>query len=157
MVGSSSDGTLGDTYMIELTGKVMVVALILLIFAMAFYCCLLLWFRHDTTRRSRRLDFSAGHQEIIVTHTTIDIGLHTSVLKNIPVIHVLDELKDGAGIGINCAVCLCEVCGGEKARILPKCSHGFHVECIDMWFQSHSTCPLCRTPVSMPAQSSSHS
>ncbi|KNA04688.1 hypothetical protein SOVF_197360 [Spinacia oleracea] len=36
---------------------------------------------------------------------------------------------------------------GEKARLLPKCNHGFHVECIDMWFQSHSTCPLCRDSV----------
>lgn len=44
-------------------------------------------------------------------------------------------------------MCLCEVCECENVRILPKCSHGFHVECIDMWFQSHASCPLCRTPV----------
>ncbi|KAH0937435.1 hypothetical protein HID58_004896 [Brassica napus] len=33
---------------------------------------------------------------------------------------------------------------GRKLRI---CGHGFHVECIDMWLSSHSTCPLCRSPV----------
>lgn len=32
-------------------------------------------------------------------------------------------------------------------RILPKCRHEFHAECIDMWFSSHSTCPLCRSTI----------
>ncbi|KAL9671643.1 hypothetical protein QQ045_009213 [Rhodiola kirilowii] len=49
--------------------------------------------------------------------------------------------------GLECAVCLAEVVEGEKARMLPNCSHGFHVGCIDMWLQSHSTCPLCRSPI----------
>lgn len=61
------------------------------------------------------------------------------------------EFKDG----LECAVCLCEVCEGEKARLLPKCNHGFHVDCIDMWFQSHSTCPLCRNPIANQNQSNS--
>ncbi|KAF8733176.1 hypothetical protein HU200_015551 [Digitaria exilis] len=48
---------------------------------------------------------------------------------------------------LECAVCLSEVADGEKVRTLPKCAHGFHVECIDMWFHSHDTCPLCRAAV----------
>ncbi|WZZ38970.1 hypothetical protein YC2023_035229 [Brassica napus] len=36
---------------------------------------------------------------------------------------------------------------GELGRKLRTCGHGFHVECIDMWLSSHSTCPLCRSPV----------
>lgn len=32
-------------------------------------------------------------------------------------------------------------------RDLPKCHHGFHVECIDMWLSSHTNCPICRAPV----------
>ncbi|KAK4791626.1 hypothetical protein SAY86_032039 [Trapa natans] len=44
-------------------------------------------------------------------------------------------------------VCLCELAEGEKVRILPKCGHSFHVDCIDKWFESHDTCPLCRSPV----------
>ena len=47
-----------------------------------------------------------------------------------------------------CAVCLQEVLQGERLRKLPQCDHCFHVHCIDEWFQSHSTCPLCRNEVS---------
>ncbi|RRT76549.1 hypothetical protein B296_00009252 [Ensete ventricosum] len=49
--------------------------------------------------------------------------------------------------GLECAVCLCELSRGEAARLLPTCGHGFHIECIDAWFSSHSTCPLCRSPM----------
>lgn len=44
----------------------------------------------------------------------------------------------------DCAVCLCEFELEDKLRLLPKCSHAFHMECIDTWLLSHSTCPLCR-------------
>ncbi|KVH92892.1 Zinc finger, RING/FYVE/PHD-type [Cynara cardunculus var. scolymus] len=50
--------------------------------------------------------------------------------------------------GLECAICLSQLQQGDKARILPKCNHGFHMECIDMWFHSHSTCPICRDQVS---------
>ncbi|WMV34972.1 hypothetical protein MTR67_028357 [Solanum verrucosum] len=93
-------------------------------------------------RRRRRFDFSPGH-EVNVT-SVLNRGLDPVLLKTIPVVlfnH--EEFKDG----LECAVCLCDVSEGEMARLLPKCNHGFHVDCIDMWFQSHSTCPLCRNPV----------
>lgn len=53
-----------------------------------------------------------------------------------------------------CAVCLHDVHGGEKCRKLPKCGHVFHVNCVDIWLQSHWTCPLCRRKVSdhLPAR-----
>ncbi|CAL9110597.1 unnamed protein product [Musa textilis] len=49
--------------------------------------------------------------------------------------------------GLECAVCICELSRGEAARLLPTCGHAFHIECIDAWLSSHSTCPLCRGPV----------
>ncbi|KOM39707.1 hypothetical protein LR48_Vigan03g308900 [Vigna angularis] len=46
-----------------------------------------------------------------------------------------------------CLVCLGEFQQEESLRLLPKCSHAFHVPCIDTWLRTHKTCPLCRTPI----------
>ncbi|WOL02671.1 hypothetical protein Cni_G11390 [Canna indica] len=62
-----------------------------------------------------------------------------------PVVIRAGDLKEG----LECPVCLSELSEGETARLLPKCGHAFHLECIDMWFCSHSTCPLCRTPAAL--------
>ncbi|KAF9676581.1 hypothetical protein SADUNF_Sadunf08G0017100 [Salix dunnii] len=43
-----------------------------------------------------------------------------------------------------CTVCLAEYHGEDILRILPYCGHSFHVTCIDIWLQQHSTCPVCR-------------
>ncbi|XP_047949434.1 RING-H2 finger protein ATL7-like [Salvia hispanica] len=43
-----------------------------------------------------------------------------------------------------CSICLNDICGGDGCRKLPECGHTFHSRCIDVWLQSHSTCPLCR-------------
>lgn len=50
----------------------------------------------------------------------------------------------------DCAVCLCEFEDGEMVRVLPRCGHGFHLECIYMWLHSHPNCPVCRTHVLLP-------
>ncbi|KQK19177.1 RING-H2 finger protein ATL3 [Brachypodium distachyon] len=74
-------------------------------------------------------------------------GLPAAVLRSLPV-----AVYGAPGESpLECAVCLSEVAAGEKVRTLPKCDHRFHVECIDMWFHSHDTCPLCRAPVGSDA------
>lgn len=49
--------------------------------------------------------------------------------------------------GQDCVVRLSEFQENEKCRILSNCNNKFHTKCIDMWFYSHSTCPLCRTTI----------
>ncbi|XP_010937240.1 RING-H2 finger protein ATL3 [Elaeis guineensis] len=71
-------------------------------------------------------------------------GLDPAAIKALPYMVFGPEVfKEG----LECAVCLSELSKGEEARLLPGCRHGFHLECIDMWLNSHSTCPLCRSPV----------
>lgn len=47
---------------------------------------------------------------------------------------------------IECCICL-EKWVENKNKLWCKtiCSHIFHVECIDVWFENSQTCPICRT------------
>ncbi|KAI5065825.1 hypothetical protein GOP47_0018449 [Adiantum capillus-veneris] len=71
-----------------------------------------------------------------------DSGVEQAFIDTLPVFFYksVTGLKEGA----DCAVCLCEFEGEDRLRLLPKCSHAFHMDCIDTWLLSHSTCPLCR-------------
>ncbi|KAK4376110.1 hypothetical protein RND71_006787 [Anisodus tanguticus] len=73
-------------------------------------------------------------------------GLNKDELRKIPVMVYEPEVLKVCVIN-ECPICLGEFEQGEKLRILPRCSHGFHVKCIDEWFLSHSSCPICRQPL----------
>ena len=50
-----------------------------------------------------------------------------------------------------CSICIDEFEDGETIRILPKCNHGFHFDCIKPWLtERHRCCPLCKTDVLTP-------
>ncbi|KAJ6370289.1 hypothetical protein OIU76_028543 [Salix suchowensis] len=73
------------------------------------------------------------------------VGLHPSVISSITVC----KYKNGDGLveGTECSVCLNDFRDDETLRLLPKCSHAFHIPCIDTWLRSHTNCPLCRAPI----------
>ncbi|KAK3221902.1 hypothetical protein Dsin_008927 [Dipteronia sinensis] len=71
-----------------------------------------------------------------------DSGVEQSFIDTLPVFYYKAII--GLKTPFDCAVCLCEFEPDDKLRLLPKCSHAFHMECIDTWLLSHSTCPLCR-------------
>ncbi|KAK1356092.1 RING-H2 finger protein ATL5H [Heracleum sosnowskyi] len=66
--------------------------------------------------------------------------------KYTPDISLVSKTQDGG----TCSVCLSEFIDGELVRVLPECLHAFHVSCIDMWLQSHASCPLCRAGTPTP-------
>lgn len=68
-------------------------------------------------------------------------GVKKHTLRKIPIAIYGTEVKFSTS---ECPICLSEFVQGEKVRVLPKCSHGFHVKCIDTWLESHSSCPNCR-------------
>ncbi|XP_059279690.1 E3 ubiquitin-protein ligase ATL15-like [Lycium ferocissimum] len=72
-------------------------------------------------------------------------GLNPVVISSFPMFLYSDvkDLKIGKSV-LECAVCLNEFEDNETLRLLPKCSHVFHPNCIDTWLMSHITCPVCR-------------
>lgn len=85
----------------------------------------------------------------------INRGLDRSVIEAFPTFlySEIKELKIGKG-SLECAVCLSEFENDESLRLLPKCDHVFHSDCIDAWLVGHSTCPVCRANlVPDPAES----
>lgn len=79
-------------------------------------------------------------------------GLDKAVVESLPLVgySLVKGLKGGKDLS-ECAVCLSDFEEDENLRLLPKCGHIFHPDCIDMWFHSHSTCPLCRSSL-IPAE-----
>ncbi|XP_074564616.1 RING-H2 finger protein ATL13-like [Curcuma longa] len=83
--------------------------------------------------------FQGELQQLFHLH---DAGVDQSFIDALPIFQYksIASVKDP----FDCAVCLCEFEADDKLRLLPKCSHAFHIQCIDVWLLSHSTCPLCR-------------
>ncbi|ONK69607.1 uncharacterized protein A4U43_C05F24750 [Asparagus officinalis] len=104
---------------------------------------LLLYAKHckrdvDTTygRGNAAQSFTAEHR---------NSGVNRSIVNSLPVFRF--GSLTGHKEGLECAVCLNRFEPAEVLRLLPKCKHGFHVECIDTWLEAHATCPLCRVRV----------
>lgn len=76
---------------------------------------------------------------------TPPIGLEEELINKITVLRYKKE--DGVVQETDCSVCLGEFKEEESLRLLPKCSHAFHLQCIDTWLKSHANCPLCRANI----------
>ncbi|CAK7340764.1 unnamed protein product [Dovyalis caffra] len=81
-------------------------------------------------------------------------GLDAAVIETFPTLiySVVKGLKIGKG-ALECAVCLNEFEDEETLRLIPNCDHVFHPDCIDAWLESHTTCPVCRADLTIPADS----
>lgn len=135
-----------------LSGRIMLAAIVMLFAVVVLMICLHIYARwylqrarrlHQLRRRNRR---SNRTQLVFYSdpNSTASRGLDATVLASLPVFLYSPKTLPHV---VECAVCLSEFEENDKLRVLPKCNHGFHLECIDMWFHSHSTCPLCRSPV----------
>lgn len=73
-------------------------------------------------------------------------GLSRSVVDSLPVF-LFGDMGAARDAAHECAVCLGAFDAAELIRVLPKCQHAFHADCVDTWLQAHSTCPVCRRRV----------
>ncbi|KAG6600125.1 RING-H2 finger protein ATL46-like [Cucurbita moschata] len=93
-------------------------------------------------------DSSAFQRQLQQLFHLHDSGLDQAFIDALPVF-LYKEIV-GLKEPFDCAVCLCEFSELDKLRLLPSCSHAFHIDCIDTWLLSNSTCPLCRGTLYSP-------
>ncbi|ESQ55860.1 hypothetical protein EUTSA_v10025860mg [Eutrema salsugineum] len=153
---TTTPGTNSDPAGFAINSRIMLTAIIIILFVVILMISLHLYSRWYLLRSRRfhlrRFDrrnraaaaiiyFADPSSTTAVVTTTR--GLDPSVIKSLPVF----TFSAANANAIDCAVCLSEFEDNETGRVLPNCKHVFHVECIDMWFRSHTSCPLCRSLV----------
>ena len=43
-----------------------------------------------------------------------------------------------------CSICREDFEGRDIVRKINSCGHVFHMNCLDTWLESHTSCPICR-------------
>ncbi|CAL0301335.1 unnamed protein product [Lupinus luteus] len=124
---------------IEVLSKVLVLSIIIVFFILALI--------HVLCFYTQQLIFDAHHRSLQEGNNNSASGLDASVIGLIPVFAYNSNMC--LENPISCVICLSEFQEGEMGRVLPKCNHVFHVDCIDMWLYSHTTCPHCRVSVEL--------
>ncbi|CAI0551113.1 unnamed protein product [Linum tenue] len=123
---------------------VIIVVLIAALFLMGFFS---IYIRNCSESQSAA---GGGSIRQLGRRAAASRGLDPSVIETFPtmVYSAVKGLKIGKG-ALECAVCLNEFEDDETLRLIPKCDHVFHPECIDAWLESHTTCPVCRADLTL--------
>ncbi|CAN6357394.1 unnamed protein product [Urochloa humidicola] len=91
-----------------------------------------------------RLHYCARRTLITDADADAGAGLKKKELRRIPVVVYVHHEAISKVCDDECAICLGEFDDGDKVRVLPRCCHGFHVQCIDAWLAKQPSCPTCR-------------
>ncbi|CAN4106749.1 unnamed protein product [Withania somnifera] len=117
-----------------------------------FICYMITLKKYKMNPRRSDEDFSGNSDDFVDENHGPDLDhpiwyIHTIGLPQ-SIIESISEFKykkvDALIDGVVCSVCLTEFEEDESLRLMPKCSHAFHVPCIDTWLSSHMNCPVCR-------------
>ncbi|CAH8266297.1 unnamed protein product [Arabidopsis lyrata] len=135
-----------------LNGKIMLSSVIVLFVAVIMILCFHSYARWLFRRQNRRIRRRIRAHIRTLSASPRDQALDPVVLDKIPIFVYSSKNPPPPEEKEECSVCLSEFEEEDEGRLLPKCGHSFHVDCIDTWFRSRSTCPLCRAPVQPPVQ-----
>ncbi|KAI3984787.1 hypothetical protein MKX01_039404 [Papaver californicum] len=127
----------------------MTTALLLIGYYIFVIKCWLNWHRIGVVRR---FSFRRYEDPLMVYDPAAEHrGVDELVIRAIPIYQFKTREGDNEDSSFHeCAVCLNEFQEQEKLRVLPSCSHAFHIDCIDIWLQKNDNCPLCRSSISSP-------
>ncbi|XWS72066.1 hypothetical protein CRYUN_Cryun02cG0009000 [Craigia yunnanensis] len=137
---SENDATSGDSVSNFQPSLAVVIGFLVVMFALTIFLLIYVKFCH------RGATIHGDHHPRILHRTRSRFsGIDKKVIESLPFFK-FSSLK-GAKHGLECAVCLSKFEDTEILRLLPKCKHAFHIDCIDQWLEKHSSCPLCRQKV----------
>ncbi|KAE8719909.1 Nudix hydrolase 15 [Hibiscus syriacus] len=137
------DQTFGVTRRIMLAAVGSLVGVVMLMIILHLYARYLL----RRQERRRQAELYSLRTDRITTADEIRIieppksGLDPLVIASLPMFTYTGQVDEPT----ECSVCLGNITEESMIRLLPNCNHVFHVQCIDTWLGSHTTCPICRT------------
>jgi len=59
-----------------------------------------------------------------------------------------DEEEEDVHQHEECTICRSPLQEHDICRQINQCQHSFHQQCLDTWFNRHTTCPICRSILS---------
>ncbi|XP_010542638.1 PREDICTED: RING-H2 finger protein ATL7-like [Tarenaya hassleriana] len=93
----------------------------------------------------RSVDWSSiGMRSSFITSNPLsmaELGLSKEVREMLPIVVYKESFSVTDS---QCSVCLGDYQADDKLQQIPACGHTFHMDCIDQWLTTHTTCPLCR-------------
>lgn len=143
----NNEHSLGMSHKVMLAAAVSLFGIVMLMIFLHFVARYLI--RLQQRRRQTEL-----HHQINTQIAPIDVslvetpnsGLDPLIIASLPKLlyKQTDQFIKGEE-AVECSVCLCNILEDASTRVLPNCKHIFHVDCVDKWFGSNTTCPICRT------------
>lgn len=135
----------------DVNSRILFIAIVTLSAVVVVVAMLHVYARYMLRRRqaSRRVALQGiGHIARIRSEEPPKRGLEPTVIASLPTL-IYKDVDHGSNHSGSpeCAVCLSAFENGQMIRALPNCKHHFHVECIDKWLGSNSSCPICRHEV----------
>ncbi|KAL6899764.1 hypothetical protein ACP4OV_006422 [Aristida adscensionis] len=116
-----------------------------------FFTFVLLLFFYLFYLRRRRANWQSLRMRtsnlIRADNTRLECGLKKEVREMLPVVIFKESFLIRE---TQCSVCLADYQPDERLQRIPPCGHTFHINCIDHWLSTNTTCPLCRVSL-LPA------
>ncbi|CAI9765658.1 unnamed protein product [Fraxinus pennsylvanica] len=126
------------------TALILIVLIVALICALAFNAAIRYIIRVNCSRRRRNsLQLPEDHGDVGLAQPKTVLSSDKTEMEEITAEVYLAGMKL-AGEEAECTICLSEFADGERIRVLEKCGHGFHLQCIQQWLVAHTSCPTCR-------------
>ena len=97
----------------------------------------------STTQETQTTETAQTEDDLIYFETSpVNTGLPLSLLNSRTTLAVkTDDVES------TCVICHNNIEKNSIYRKINQCEHMFHVQCIDEWLQSNSTCPVCRLQI----------